>query len=191
MEYTLIAAENFQPKSWSGGTTTELFIFSPGASYLQRNFQFRLSTATVETDQSDFSVLPNVSRTLMVLSGEMTLHHEGQHSRHLSKFDVDEFRGDWKTSSLGKCTDFNLMTVGKTSGTLTAIVVKANQHINHTINVKGHWLFMYVYNGMVRINLHDKVTIANKGDLLVIHKLITGLDIEGLENSELILSEVI
>ncbi|HTJ51938.1 MAG TPA: HutD family protein [Cyclobacteriaceae bacterium] len=191
MEYTLIAAENFQPKSWSGGTTTELFIFPPGASYLQRNFQFRLSTATVETDKSDFSILPGVSRKLMVLSGEITLHHEGHHSRHLSKFEIDEFEGDWKTSSLGKCTDFNLMTTGKTTGTLATVNVKVNQHIRHIIKSKGHWLFMYVYKGIVRIHLNDKVTTGNKGDLLVVHKLISDLDIEGIENSELILSEVI
>jgi environmental stress-induced protein Ves len=191
MEYTLIAAENFQPTSWSGGTTTELFIFPPGASYLQRNFQFRLSTATVQTDKSDFSVLPGVSRKLMVLSGEITLHHEGQHSKHLSKFEIDEFEGDWKTSSLGKCTDFNLMTTGKTTGALAGIVVKANQHVNHAIKARGHWLFIYVYKGMIRIQLHDQVTTANKGDLLVVHKLITDLNIEGIETSELILSEVI
>jgi environmental stress-induced protein Ves len=37
---------------WSGGETTELFISPEGSSYKKRDFDFRLSTATVEVNQS-------------------------------------------------------------------------------------------------------------------------------------------
>ena len=69
MEYSIITTDNFKTSGWSGGTTTELFIFPPTADYQQRNFQFRLSTATVEADRSDFTLLNGISRKLMVLSG--------------------------------------------------------------------------------------------------------------------------
>lgn len=145
MEYKIIASDNFKPVNWSGGTTTELFIFPLKAGYHQRNFQFRLSKSTVETDKSDFTSLPGVSRKLMVLSGKITLCHEGHHSRQLNKFEVDEFEGDWKTSSVGKCTDFNLMTAGKTTGDLQALVIKKKQFINYEIKktVSG-FLFIYI-----------------------------------------------
>jgi len=110
MGYSIITSHYLQPVSWSGGTTTELFIFPLTSDYHKRNFQFRLSTATVEKDKSDFTRLIGISRKLMVLDGKITLNHKDHYSRQINKFDVDEFEGDWKTSSIGKCTDFNLMT---------------------------------------------------------------------------------
>ncbi len=40
--------------TWSGGTTTELFIYPEVAEYSERNFDFRISTATVEVEESNF-----------------------------------------------------------------------------------------------------------------------------------------
>ena len=58
---------------WSGGLSTELYIFPEDSEYVERNFKYRLSTATVEIEQSVFTPLPGVDRTLMVLEGEMKL----------------------------------------------------------------------------------------------------------------------
>ena len=71
-----------EPKIWSGGTTTELFIYPEGATYEDRNFKFRLSIATVESETSEFTPLAGVKRTLMLLHGELTLKHEGQYEKH-------------------------------------------------------------------------------------------------------------
>jgi environmental stress-induced protein Ves len=191
MEPKILTSANFQPVRWSGGTTTELFIFPLKADYQQRNFQFRLSTATVETEKSDFTLLPGISRKLMILSGKITISHEGHFSRRLNKFEIDEFEGDWKTSSIGKCTDFNLMTTGKTSGELSAMVIKRKQYISYNIKEKCDWLFMYLYSGKVSFDINHKTAILNKGDLLVINKpAILNLEISGVENSELVFSEI-
>jgi environmental stress-induced protein Ves len=190
-EYTIISSESFKSKSWSGGTTTELFIFPAAADYQQRNFQFRLSTATVETEKSDFTSLHGISRKLMVLAGKITLSHEGHYSRQLNKFDVDEFEGDWKTSSVGKCTDFNLMTIGKASGEITAIVMKEDQNVNCKIRENCDWFFIFMYSGKVRIEIKNRITTINKGDLLILNKLTTRIiEIIGIQNSEVILSEI-
>lgn len=191
MEYKIIASDNFKPVNWSGGTTTELFIFPLKAGYHQRNFQFRLSKSTVETDKSDFTSLPGVSRKLMVLSGKITLCHEGHHSRQLNKFEVDEFEGDCKTSSVGKCTDFNLMTAGKTTGDLQALVIKKKQFINYEIKKNCEWLFIYIYSGIVSIDINNEMTTVSKNDLLVLNKLtIKNLEINGIEYSELVFSVI-
>jgi len=105
MNFHLIKADSVQQKSWSGGTTTELFIYPPAANYAQRNFDFRLSTATVEMEKSEFTRLPGYARKLMVLAGETTLHHQHQHTKTLQKFAVDAFEGNWKTTAAGTCTD--------------------------------------------------------------------------------------
>lgn len=191
MEYKIINSEYFKPKRWSGGTTTELFIFPPTADYRQRNFLFRLSTATVDSEESDFTQLPGISRKLLVLKGKTTLDHKDHYSRQLDKFDVDSFQGDWKTSSIGKCTDFNLMTSGKTTGTLTAIVLETDQTVNLKINEVCDWVFIYVFSGKVRIDMRFKAVTLNRGDLLILENpALSNFEINGLENCEVVFSEI-
>lgn len=191
MKCTIITAGHFNTATWSGGTTTELFIFPATANYKLRNFQFRISTATVETDHSEFTPLPGISRKLMVLAGETILSHKGHYSRQLNKFDVDEFEGDWKTSSIGKCTDFNLMTTGKTSGELTGIIVKKEHLVNQAITVNRDWLFLYLYSGKVGINIKGEIASLQTGDFLIVNKPSKiNFEIRGIENSELVFSAV-
>jgi len=56
MQSTILHSANFKTSNWSGGTTTQLFIYPPTAEYLQRNFIFRLSTASVKA-YGELSVL--------------------------------------------------------------------------------------------------------------------------------------
>lgn len=190
MKFTILTSSNFRPTTWSGGTTTELFIFPLAAVYQQRNFQFRLSTATVEADKSDFTTLPGVSRKLMVIAGKITLIHKDHYSIQMKKFDVAEFEGAWNTTSLGQCTDFNMMTTGKVTGELSPVVIEKGQHINCNINENSDWVFVYAYSGKAVIGLNKTATIS-EGDLLILDTPTTGnLKIEGIENSELVIAEI-
>jgi len=192
MEYTIITSQYFQPVAWSGGTTTELFIFPLTSDYQKRNFQFRLSTATVETDKSDFTTLFGISRKLMILNGKITLNHRDYDSRQLSKFDVAEFEGDWKTTSIGKCTDFNLMTSGTTTGELKALVIENEQSVNWSIKEDCDWFFMYLFSGKVRMAINNKIALINKGDLLISNKpSIRNFEIKGSEKSEIVFTEIL
>ena len=73
MSMKIYPASTQKTAKWSGGLTTELFIYPEGSAYSERNFDFRLSTATVEIETSVFTPLPHVQRTLMVL--ELSLIH--------------------------------------------------------------------------------------------------------------------
>jgi uncharacterized protein len=190
MEHRIIYAESLNPTSWPGGITTELFIFPLTADYKQRNFQFRLSSATVENEKSDFTPLPGVSRKIMILSGTIILNHEDHYTRQLSKFDIDEFEGDWKTSAVGKCTDFNLMTTGNTTGKLKAAVINKYQISTLSLNENWDWLFIYIYSGKVNIEINSKMFSIKKGDLLVANNPGMELRITGIEDSELVLCEI-
>lgn len=184
--------KKFESNNWSGGVTTQLFIYPPTADYQQLNFSFRISTATVTTEKSDFTILPGVSRKLMILDGETTLYHENHHTKQLKKFDIDEFEGDWKTSSIGKCTDFNLMTTGKTNGELEAIVIEKNQKLIYPIENKLDWVFIYLFSGKLTLLLNNKKIEINQGNLLVLNEIvIDSLELKGIENSELIFSKII
>lgn len=107
--------------SWSGGITSELYIYPENSFYEERNFGFRISTATVEVDESTFTSLPGFKRHLMPLEGELTLTHEGHHRVSLNPMERDFFLGEWKTKSEGKCIDFNLITGQSYTGELKLI----------------------------------------------------------------------
>jgi environmental stress-induced protein Ves len=191
MDYSILPSGSFKSVLWSGGTTSELFIYPETADYRKRDFQFRISTATVETETSDFTSLPGVSRILMLLDGEITICHEGHYSRQLNKFDTDEFPGDWKTSSVGKCIDFNLMTRGKTTGKLNAIAIEKDQDVNYSIEEHCDWFFIYAYSGKAAMSICKVISALNTGDLLKI-KIpdMREFRIKGIDGGELVICEI-
>jgi environmental stress-induced protein Ves len=191
MNYSVIPPENFKTVAWAGGTTTELYIFPTSAEYKLRNFLFRISIATVETEESEFTILPGISRKLMILDGQTTLNHEGNYSVTLQKFDIDTFEGDWKTMSVGKCTDFNLMTTGNTKGVLNGIKVEKNKTLNFRMSGSSNLVFMYVYFGKIGLVMKDERIVLHSDQLLLINQPeIKNLIIEGLETSESVLTEI-
>ena len=168
MEVTLLVKEHFRTTQWSGGDTTEFFIFPYSTTYAGRDFDFRLSTASVEVEESDFTPLEGIDRTLMVLTGEMKLMHEGQHEIVLKPFDVDRFQGAWNTRSEGCCTDFNLMTRGETHGDLKAIRIEAGEVIAHAIDTSLSWVFLYAFNGAGGIKIGKERYELNPGEMLAV-----------------------
>jgi len=105
--------------NWASGTSTEIFIYPADGSFADRNFLFRISTATVEAEESTFTFFEGITRHLMILKGELELIHEGRYTRHLKPFDQDTFSGEWSTRSKGRVTDFNLMLKAGATGSLT------------------------------------------------------------------------
>ena len=99
---------DYQISTWSGGQTTQLFLSPKEGSYPDRNFDFRLSTATVEVEKSDFTDLTGYHRILMPLTSSITLTHQ-QKEVVLKPFQSYFFDGGDPVSSQGTCQDFNLI----------------------------------------------------------------------------------
>ena len=169
MKIEVIKSHTFKKNTWSGGTTTQFFIYPYSADYTKLNFDFRLSMATVAIEKSIFSSLPGVSRKLMVLEGEIILDHENRYQKKLCRFDIDEFEGDWKTSSVGTCTDFNLMTKGEITGELVAFESKQDESLEYPVEKNLKYLFIYIYSGKSKIDINNTLYMIEQGDLLVIN----------------------
>lgn len=129
MKFKILKESDYVTTKWSGGDTTQLYIYPEDGNYAERNFLFRLSTATVTSEKSVFTKLEGVSRKLMVLSGEVKLEHKGKYSKVLKEFEHDSFMGEWDTTSYGKVIDFNLMTNKPCTGDLQNIKVMPNSSI--------------------------------------------------------------
>jgi uncharacterized protein len=178
--------------NWSGGTTTQLYIYPEHASYRKRNFQFRISTATVDSDESTFTYLPGVSRHLMILEGDLKIEPAGKHTKILNKFETDSFEGDWETKGYGRVTDFNLMTTGKVQGSLTGKSLKKNKFIWFQPNPKVHFLGFYLFKGIVEIKYYKEILNLNEKDFLILNLINSSneIEIKAVDVSEIAVAEI-
>ena len=119
---TLLRANDFQVSDWSGGKTKQLYLSPPTGHYGKRNFDYRLSTATVELAESQFSDLSGFHRILMSLDHTLHLHNASrQEETVLAPFTPYVFEGSDSITSQGTCTDFNLIYSDHYQGQMIAI----------------------------------------------------------------------
>ena len=164
MQLNRTKKEQLQTNIWSGGTTTQLAIFPKEAIYKNLDFTFRISTATIDVEESTFTSLPNVNRVIMVLNGELTIEHKDQYTKRLNKFDTDNFSGDWQTKSVGKVTDFNVMTRGSAKAKVQGFSLDRNSQKEILLN--SDVVAIYISVGEIFVGELN----LSKGDILLIEK---------------------
>lgn len=113
MKYSIIESKDFKKSTWAGGKTWELIIEPEGSSYSKGMFDLRVSSASVELDQSTFSKLEGFERIIIPLTGELTLWHSEMEEPdgsaiNLKPYDLYHFSGGGITKSRGKVQDFNV-----------------------------------------------------------------------------------
>jgi environmental stress-induced protein Ves len=156
---------------WAAGTTSELFIWPNQTSFEARDFDFRISTATVEQTETTFTKFNGYSRELMILAGRLQIHHENLYSKTLNTFDVDSFEGDWDTNAEGMVTDFNIIYRGKVLAKLESNALEIEQIHKEEVVTKNSVTLIYIWDGAISITtLDDKTSTANlaKGDCVIL-----------------------
>ena len=146
--------------SWASGTSTELFVYPPDGDFQTRTFDYRISTATVEVEETNFSDFSGLTRILLILKGKLTLIHEGRYSKELYTFDQDRFDGSWITKSKGKVQDFNVMFNENYDASVLHLALQANKSLEIALDESK--TFLFVFNGKFEIN--DQLVSA--GDLI-------------------------
>ncbi len=156
-------AENFVTSKWSGGSTTELYIYPPQAVYREGNFKCRISSATVEVEKSDFTSLPGVKRYLSIFSGELKMVHGENKEVSLKPYEVDCFDGGVPTVSYGKVVDFNLMLKNGADGVMQAKKMQGWEKLILEPKAGENLLAVYVKTGCIQI----KEQIVEAGELFI------------------------
>ena len=108
----ILTETDFLISNWSGGTTTQLFIFPEGTTLGERNFDWRISSAVVEVEESEFTSFGGYERILIPLKGKIEMEHQtpnGIIEQAVGEFELARFNGAWPTKGKGKLTDFNLI----------------------------------------------------------------------------------
>ncbi|MGN0152568.1 MAG: HutD family protein [Wujia sp.] len=164
MKIRSVSKEEFQTTEWSGGTTTEFFIYPPGSDYKNRNFRARISSAYVADEWSKFTSLTGVTRYLAPLSQEITLKIQGEDVT-LSPYEVIKFSGEDMVESYGVCRDFNLM-LKDCGGTMECVCATARgvrvQVAERTI------VALYCYEGKARLATEDGKEVDFDADQLIL-----------------------
>lgn len=175
---------DYRRSSWSGGTTTELFIYPSESSYKTRDFNIRISSATVELEESNFTQLPDYDRVLMILQGDLEINHHGHYSQKLSKYDSDYFDGAWNTTAKGKVIDFNLMTSKSLKGNLKYQKITEDSLIILEKSTKHLLVGLYIISGKLLIK-EDNQEI-HEGDFLYFDKQDHVFNLQAIVESQVI-----
>lgn len=166
---TVYKDEDFRTSEWSGGTTTEMLIYPEGSVYKDKDFSWRISSATVELDESDFTPLLGVNRFITTLNGKLKLTHDYKEYIELESFEIYEFSGGIDTHSYGRVKDFNLMIANRGRGVLKSESIKGafeynfkNEHENPAFEV------FYSYEGSFIFHIEDKEFNLDSNQLMII-----------------------
>jgi len=153
-----LTEKDYKVGQWSGGSTTELFIFPEGSDYAKREFTLRVSSARVDLEESDFTPLHGVTRYITPLTGGFTLTHPGTEPVTMAPMaEPYRFSGEVPTHCVGRAVDFNLMLKGA-EGEMTLC--------DDTFKLKPGFNCLYAVSD-TEVKLLDGYTMK-KGELLVV-----------------------
>lgn len=122
--------------TWKGGKTEELCIVPEDASLQERNFDLRISSATIDLERSEFSDFTGYRRYLMKLEGDITLLIDDK-TIIIKCDEVFEFMGDEKVISISKepSRDFNVIIKKDKKADIS---IKENEKLN---TKSGEYIF--------------------------------------------------
>lgn len=169
----------YSTSAWSGGATTELLIKPEESRYADRDFLWRLSSATVELEESTFTPLPDYDRWIMMLKGEVELSHNDHAWIHLKELEPHFFDGADETVSRGQAVDFNLMLrKGKCGGDMLPLVFEEAKETVWTAPEKCRDCVFYCYQGTLAVKTKEAEHVLEAGESLFINGGISGKEWE-------------
>ncbi len=193
-----VTPDQYIVSQWSGGTTTQVAIAPEGAVYADRDFLWRISSASVDLDESDFTALPDYHRWISTLKGGMTLSHEGGEKIVLAPYEIHQFDGGVDTHSWGRCTDFNLMLrKGKCQGVIRSLKLSAGEKADVAFEsapseqFPNADLLIFCGEGKAVVTLGDEqIVLEGLHSALVKDAVGASVTVETTENAAFMIAEV-
>lgn len=148
----LIKSKDFIVTQWSGGKTTEIYIYPEDANYKKINFKYRISSATVELQESNFTKLNGVYRFISPLDNKLKLTHNHKDFINLNPFEIYEFNGSLDTTSYGIAKDFNLMLANGAKGNLISVYIEEEYIFNEESLTNQHTIMVFDRDVYIEVN---------------------------------------
>ncbi|WP_246060425.1 HutD family protein [Peptoniphilus catoniae] len=170
-----IERKDFKTSDWAGGQTDEIIINPQGVDFKERNFNYRISSATCNLDSSEFSPYGGFTRFITPLDYELKLIHKGE-KVNLKPFEVYKFSGSDQMSSYSKVRDFNLIVKDGLKADLYSKEVKGSLKIKN----EAEKLLIFNYNfdltvnseeflkmSLIELDHGESIEIKGEGKLLI------------------------
>ncbi|WP_291153180.1 HutD family protein [Flavobacterium sp. UBA7680] len=112
MKISLLSKKDSKASIWSGGLTYEYMIYPKTANYTDRDFVFRISSATIEEVPSVFTKFKGYYRYLVMLDNDLEIE-VNKEKKVYDKYEIIEFNSDDEVASYTNGVDFNWMVSEK------------------------------------------------------------------------------
>lgn len=159
MNISLFPKKNSKASIWSGGLTYEYMIYPKTANYADRDFVFRISSATIEKEPSEFTKFKGYHRYLVMLDNCLDVE-VNKEKKMYEKYEIIEFNSDDEVTSYTRGIDFNWMVSEKVAHHRLKIT-NGDQNCNDKI------LFLFSLD-RTTIKINEKSYDLDLYDLLVI-----------------------
>jgi len=159
MNISFLPKKDSKASIWSGGLTYEYMVYPKTANYADRNFAFRISSATIEKVPSEFTIFKGYHRYLVMLDNSLDIE-VNKEKKIYEKYQIMEFNSDDEVTSYTKGTDFNWM-VSEKIGNHKLKIANGNQNCNAQI------ILLFSLNTTV-IKINEKPYDLNPYDLLIV-----------------------
>ncbi|MDR7370607.1 HutD family protein [Flavobacterium aquidurense] len=159
MNIQLLPKKDSKASVWSGGLTYEYLIYPETASYADRDFVFRISSATIEKEPSEFTKFKGYYRYLVMLDNTLDIE-VNKEKKIYEKYEIMEFHSDDEVISYTKGIDFNWMVSDK-------IIHHKLEMTNSNQNCNAQIMILFSLDTTV-IKINDKPYHLKPYDLLVI-----------------------
>lgn len=180
---------DFSNSSWSGGTTTQLFIYPEDSNYGKKDFKVRISSATVELEESKFTKLEGIHRFITPLNNSLKLSHNGKTFTTLNPFEIYEFDGSLNTTSFGKAKDFNLMLANGAKGELQSFHIYEDEEIEILTITGLNILFSCNFTLIICVD-EKKITLSPNELLVIKSDTAKPIKIQSNKNANILVSRI-
>lgn len=186
MKTKILRPSDYVQNEWSGGTTSQIFIYPDGASLSERDFYFRISSAGIETETSNFSEFEGYNRFFTPLNSGVELTSNGSAPKKINPLELFHFDGASETSAVGKCIDFNLIYKKSLKANLTVATYSKTEIVKYTPFPSSEFILIYCWSGAFEV---CEQTIQ-PGETFLIQNCPVDVELLITKNSTLLISEL-
>ncbi len=182
-----LCKDDYITSEWSGGTTTQIAIYPESEKYVDRNFLWRISSATIDVDVSDFTLLYDYNRFIATLDKGIELHQDGEVYK-LEPLEIHYFDGGMSTKSFGRCRDFNLML---RKDMCSATVRLIDERISLISSSKGAMdIILFCICGSSIITFGEDVLTIQQNETIIVSNEIVDISLESLRDTKIYIIEI-
>lgn len=159
MEFILISKQNININYWNGGETFEYFIYPEHTNYADKDFLFRISSATIQKVPSEFTRFSGFERFLVMLDNDLLIERNKKQEMY-KVLEIFKFNSNDRIESFSSGNDFNLII----SEQLTNYKIQILQEEQVS---KVNFIILFAIENC-EVILNNEFVIMNAQDCLVI-----------------------